>query len=410
MFSINKKGRFSLMKKKIATMLLATSFVLGSVLSGCSGAKESGGSSDATGAGNAKPASVKVGALFPLTGGSAYQGKSFKQAIELAQEEINAAGGIDGMKLEVVFEDDKGIPADAVNAAQKLITQDKVSAILGDFNSNATLAVRAVTEREKVVQLTPGSTADSITEPGHPYMFRNLMPNSFQAPEMAKFATKKMNLKNVAIIAENTDYGRSGAENYQKAAEEAGGTILAVEYYNQGDKDFYAQLTKLKNLGADGIFISGLITEGAQILKQGRDLGISAQWIGMGGFTNDTFAELAEGAAEGMVHVSYFEPGAYEYFPDSKSFVENYNKKYGVNPDMYAANGYESVYILAEAIKQAGGGDREKIREAMVKIKDLPGVCGPTTFDEVGQAKKSILFVKIENGKRVAIGTEKDSQ
>jgi branched-chain amino acid transport system substrate-binding protein len=396
------------MKRKCTGILAASALLLGTLLTGCAGYSQSAGSvgGSSSDGGNV----IKVGAIFPLTGGSAYQGKSFKQAIELAQEEINAKGGINGAKLQVIFEDDKGVPADGVNAAQKLITQDKVSAILGNFNSSVTLAVRGVTEREKVVQLTPGSAADSVTEPGHPYMFRNVMPNSYQAPELAKYATNKMNLKNVAIIAENTDYGRSGAENYQKVAEGLGAKILAVEYYNLGDKDFYAQLTKMQNLQPQAIFISGLITEGAQILKQARDLGIKTQWIGMGGFTNDKFIELAEGAAEGMVHVSYFEPGAYEYFPDSKDFVENYNKKYGANPDMYAANGYESVYILAEAIKKAGGPDREKIREAMTQIKDLPGVCGPTTFDQNGQAKKPILFVKIENGKRVPIGSEKENQ
>jgi len=403
------------LKKKVSTILLATTFALGTILSGCSGSSDSGSGASSGGSsaaeastGDAKADTVKIGAIFPLTGGSAYFGKSFQQAIQMAEEEINAAGGVDGIKLEIIFEDDKGIPAEAVNAAQKLITQDKVSAILGNFNSNATLAVRAVTEREKVVQLTPGSTSDSVTEPGHPYMFRNIVPNSYQAPQMAEYATKVMNLKNVAIIAENTDYGRSGAENYQKTAEGLGAKIVAVEYYNQGDKDFYAQLTKLKNLNPDAIFISGLITEAAQILKQGRDLGITSQWIGMGGFTSDAFLELAEGAAEGMVHVSYFEPGAYEYFPESKDFVEKYNKKYGLNPDMYAAAGYEAVYILAEAIKQAGGGDREKIREAMTNIKDLPGVCGPTTFDENGQVQKTILFVKVENNKRVPIGSTEE--
>ncbi|GAX90875.1 ABC transporter substrate-binding protein [Effusibacillus lacus] len=388
-------------RKKFTGVAVASLFLMGSLLSGCG--------SQQTGSGG-KADSVTIGAIFPLTGGSAYQGKSFKQAIELAQEEINAKGGINGLKLNILFEDDKGVPAEGVNAAQKLITQNKVSAILGNFNSSVTLAVRAVTEREKVVQLTPGSTADSITEPGHKYMFRNLMPNSFQGPELAKYATKKLNLKKVAIIAENTDYGRSGAEQYKKTTESLGGKILAVEYYNQGDKDFYAQLTKLKNLNPEGVFIAGLITEGAQILKQARDLGIKTQWLGLGGFTNDKFFELSEGAAEGMIHVSYFEPEAYQYFPQSKEFVENYKKKYGVGPDMYAANSYEAVYILAEAIKTAGGGDREKIREAMSKIKDLPGVCGPTTFDQNGQAAKGLLFVKIQGGKRVPIGSEKDSK
>lgn len=393
-----------MLRKKMTSLMLVSTILVGTFLTGCASQ-----STTKSGAGNGQK-SVTVGAIFPLTGGSAYQGKSFKQATELAQEDINASGGINGMKLEVLFEDDKGIPAEGVNAAQKLITQNKVSAILGDFNSSVTLAVRNVTEREKVVQITPGSTADDITAPGHPYMFRNLMPNNYQAPELAKYATKKLNLKNVAILAENTDYGRTGADQYKKTAEGLGAKILTVEYYNQGDKDFYAQLTKLKSINPQGIFIAGLITEGAQILKQARDLGIKTQWLGLGGFTSDSFAQLAEGAAEGMIHVSYFEPGAYQYFPDSKKFVEDYKKKFNSNPDMYAANGYEAVYILAEAIKKAGGGDREKIRTAMSQIKDLPGICGPTTFDQNGQAAKGLLFVKIENGKRVPIGSDKDNK
>ncbi|MHB1653802.1 MAG: ABC transporter substrate-binding protein [Desulfitobacteriaceae bacterium] len=389
-------------RAKVTGVILVSALIASSFLTGCGNqeaAKPAGGGQK----------SVTVGAIFPLTGGSAYQGKSFKQATELAQAEINANGGINGMKLEVLFEDDKGTPAEGVNAAQKLITQNKVSAILGDFNSNVTMAVRGVTEREKVVQITPGSTADDITAPGHPYMFRNLMPNNFQGPELAKYATKKLNLQNVAILAENTDYGRTGAEQYKKTAESLGAKVPAVEYYNQGDKDFYAQLTKIKSLNPQGIFIAGLITEGAQILKQARDLGIKTQWLGLGGFTNDSFAKLSEGAAEGMIHVSYFEPD-YKYFPDSKNFVEAYKKKFNENPDMYAANGYEAVYILAEAIKRAGSGDREKIREALSQIKDLPGICGPTTFDKNGQAAKGLVFVKIENGKRVPIASDKDNK
>lgn len=394
--------------------LLSVLFVVILVVSGCGNqpaSNDSGSDNTSEGSTNTNQSQdeIVIGAIFPLTGGSAYQGTSFKQAIDLAMEEINGQGGVNGAPLKVIFEDDKGDPAQGVNAAQKLITQDSVSAILGNFNSSVTLAVRSITENEKVVQLTPGSTADAITEPGHSYMFRNLMPNSFQGPEMAKYATNVLGIKNVALIAENTDYGRSGAEAYQETAEANGATVLAVEYYNHGDKDFYAQLTKIKGLNPDGIFIAGLITEGAQILKQARDLDVQTQWLGLGGFTNDSFAELAEGAAEGMIHVSYFEPGAYEYFPDSKEFVENYNAKYGQNPDMYAANGYEAAYILAEAVRIAGSGDREAIREAMTQIKDLPGVAGPTTFDEDGQAPKGLLFVEIQDGKRVPIGSEKDS-
>ncbi|WCK56362.1 ABC transporter substrate-binding protein [Aneurinibacillus sp. Ricciae_BoGa-3] len=395
-----------MLNKNLSKVFLASTLLASTLLFGCSA--QSTSKSAASEGGTSNDGFIKIGAAFPLTGGSAYTGKSLQQAVQLAEEEINAKGGINGSKLKFLFEDDKGVPAEGVNAAQKLITQDKVSAIIGDYNSSVTLAVRSVTERAKVVQLTPGSTADAITEPGHPYMFRNIMPNTFQGPEMAMYATKKLNLKNIAILAENTDYGRSGADAFKKSIEGLGGKIATVEFYNQGDKDFYAQLTKMKDLHPDGIFMVGVTTEGAQILKQARDLGIKTQWLGLAGFTNDSFPKLAEGAAEGMIHISYFEPNAYKYFPDSKQFVESYSKKFGEMPDMYAGNGYEAAYILAEAIKKAGSGDRQKIDDAMKQIKDLPGICGPTTFDQNGQAKKGLVFVKIENGKRVPIGSDKD--
>jgi branched-chain amino acid transport system substrate-binding protein len=387
----NKKIKFSL--------ALLFTFVL-CVMTACQSSSTTSGKSE-------KGGPIKIGAAFPLTGGSAYQGKSFKQAIDLATKEINDKGGVLNRKIEVQFEDDKGVPAEGVNVVQKLITQDRVSAILGDFNSSVTLAVRGITQQNKVVQITPGSTADDITSPGHPYMFRNLMPNNAQGPAIAKYATEKLGIKKVAILAENTDYGHSGVDNYKKTAEKLGAKVIDIEYYNLGDKDFTAQLTKIKNLHPEGVFIPGLITEGAQILKQAVNLGIKTQWLGLGGFTNDQFYNLSEGAAEGMIHVSYFEPGAYNYFPDSKSFVENYKKAYGVNPDMYAASGYEAMYILADAIKKAGSDDREAIKKAMAKLKNLPGVTGPTTFDQNGQAKKKMLFVKVHNGTRVPIGESK---
>lgn len=383
-----------MVRKRWLSKIVAT-LCIGSLLAGC-------------GTGATAQKSVKIGAIFPLTGGSAYEGQSFKNAIELARDEINANGGVNGVKLDIIFQDDKSKPAEGVSAAQKLITQDKVVALLGAFNSSVTLAIEDVSKREKVVQITPGSTADAVTEQGNPYMYRNILPNKVQGKAIADYAVTNLGLHKFAILAENTDYGRSGATVFENEVKAKGGSVIVKEYYNQGDTDFYVQLTKLKNSGAEGTFIAGLITEGAQIVKQARDLGVKTQFLGMGGFTNNKFHELAGGAEEGMIHSSYFEPDAYQYFPDSKSFVEAYKKKYGVDPDMYAAGGYEAVYILAEAMK-TGGFDREGIQKGMKQIKDLPGVQGPTTFDDKGQASKHLLFVKWSGGKRVVIGSDVDN-
>jgi branched-chain amino acid transport system substrate-binding protein len=352
---------------------------------------------------------IKIGAVLPLTGVTAYYGTTIKQGIDLVLDEIAAQGGINGKKIEVIYEDDKGTPAEAVNATQKLITQDHVSAIIGAHSSSNTLAMRDVTEREKVVHMTPASGADSITEPGHPYMFRYTLYNGQQGPALARYVTGKLNLKDVAIIAENSDFGRTGAEAFKKTMENEGlGNVLSLEFYKQGDKDFYPQLTKIKNMNPSAILISGNITEGAQLIKQIRDLGMNTQLFGFASLANDKFIELAGKSAEGIISIGTFEPGDYNYFPNSKKMVETYKQKYGKNPDMQVANGYGSMQIFAEAIRLAGGGDREKIREGMKQLKEFQGVTGPVTFNENNQSYQMLIFEKLENGKYVVIGSDKD--
>ncbi|RXT02381.1 penicillin-binding protein activator [Ammoniphilus sp. CFH 90114] len=396
------------MLKKKAKGLAMLSLLLSVVVSGCGGTNttEVGAGEQSTGENGSKV--VKIGAVLPLTGVTAYYGTQIKQGIDLVLEELETQGGMEGLKIEVIYEDDKGIPAEAVNSTQKLITQDKVTAIIGPHSSSNTLAMRDITEREKVVQMTPAAGADNVTEPGHPYMFRYTLYNGQQAPVLAKFATEELQLKNIAVIAENTDFGRTAAEIFEKEVKDIGTSqVVSMEYYKPGDKDFYPQLTKMKNLSPDGVLISGTITEAAQIVKQIRDLGIEAKIMGTAALANDKFVELAGTAAEGVIHIGTFEPEAYDYFPDSKNMVERYKAKYGINPDMQVANGYGAMQIFAEAAKNSGGGDREKFREAMVALKEFPVVTGPVTFNENGQANQKLVIEKIENGKRVIIGEHK---
>ncbi|KQL49758.1 hypothetical protein AN963_08605 [Brevibacillus choshinensis] len=396
------------MKKKMGSTVAGLLLSMGMVLTACSGnATPGAGSNGSSAAANGDV--IKIGAVLPLTGVTAYYGTTIKQGIDLVLDEIAAQGGINGKKIEVIYEDDKGTPAEAVNATQKLITQDHVSAIIGAHSSSNTLAMRDVTEREKVVHMTPASGADNITEPGHPYMFRYTLYNGQQGPALARYVTGKLNLKDVAIVAENSDFGRTGAEAFKKTMENEGlGNVLSLEFYKQGDKDFYPQLTKIKNMNPSAILISGNITEGAQIIKQIRDLGMNTQLFGFASLANDKFIELAGKSAKGIISIGTFEPAAYNYFPNSKKMVETYKQKYGKNPDMQVANGYGSMQIFAEAIRLAGSGDREKIREGMKQLKDFQGVTGPVTFNENNQSYQMLIFEKLENGKYVVIGSDKD--
>jgi branched-chain amino acid transport system substrate-binding protein len=161
-------------------------------------------------------------------------------------------------------------------------------------------------------------------------------------------------------------------------------------------------------MNPSAILISGNITEGAQLIKQIRDLGMNTQLFGFASLANDKFIELAGKSAEGIISIGTFEPGDYNYFPNSKKMVETYKQKYGKNPDMQVANGYGSMQIFAEAIRLAGGGDREKIREGMKQLKEFQGVTGPVTFNENNQSYQMLIFEKLENGKYVVIGSDKD--
>lgn len=392
-------------KMKVFSIL---SLSLAVLVSGCGGTDTSQSVQNAESNESNGSKVVKIGAVLPLTGVTAYYGTQIKQGIDLVLEEIESQGGMDGIKVEVIYEDDKGNPAEAVNSTQKLITQDQVTAIIGPHSSSNTLAMRDITEREKVVQMTPAAGADNITEAGHPYMFRYTLYNGQQAPVLAAFAIKELQLKNIAVIAENTDFGRTAAEVFEKEVNGTGTSkVAAMEYYKPGDKDFYPQLTKIKNLSPDGVLISGTVTEAAQIVKQIQDLGINTKIMGTAALANDKFIELAGSASEGVIHIGTFEPEAYDYFPESKKMVDVYRSKYNINPDMQVANGYGAMQIFAEAIRISGGEDREKFREAMMKLKDFPVVTGPVTFNENGQADQKLIIEKIENGKRVIIGEHK---
>ncbi len=376
----------------IISLVVVMVFLLGNV-AGCGGGGEK------------QP--IKFGVIVPLTGPCAKPGTSMKQGVELAVEEINAAGGIEGRKLQPLVEDDASVPTQSVAAAEKLTTKDEVLFVIGAYNSACVLAHMKVTEREKTPQIDPVAVAEAITSSGNKWMFRNCATNPMQVSQLCDYVFKNTAVRNMAVIHENTDYGKGIADVFIQSTQKYGGKILAVEAYNPGDTDFYAQLTRIKAANPEGLCIGGNLTEGAQICRQAKELKINAQLYAMGGCSTPEFDQLAAGANEGMIVTSYFE--AESANPLARDFIAAFKKKFDKDPDMFAAASYEAVYIAKEAISKAGfkhkdlAAWRAAVRDELAKIKDLPGVQGPTTFGPDGQADKKVFIVQWTNHKKVIL-------
>ena len=253
---------------------------------------------------------IKIGLIDPLTGGASFYGQSLQRGVQLAFEEANAKGGVLGKKLELISEDDRCVPADGTSAAIKLITRDNVVTILGTFCSSVSLAVGDVVRRYGVPQIITSAVADAITdknEPNKGWVFRASSRSSDQAVSIVHYFAEIRKAKTVAILEENTDYGVGCGEEIRKEAARRNLKVLTSERYNQGETNFYSVITKLRGLAPEAVSICGLVTEGAQILRQAKDLGLKTTFMGSTAFNNDKLLELAGAAAEGVVANATFE-------------------------------------------------------------------------------------------------------
>lgn len=385
------------MKKKISKLLM-TSVLFAGVLAGCSGGdKTSGGSSDGD--------TIKIGANLELSGPVASYGEGIKEGIDLALEEINADGGVDGKKLEIVPVDNKSDAAEATNAAIKLTSQDKVVAIIGSATSGNTKAQTQIANDNKTVLITPSGTADDLTigTDGNviDYVFRTSFIDSFQGKVAANFAIES-GIKNAAIYADNaSDYAKGLAKSFKETFEAAGGTVVAEEAYVADDTDFRSTLTNLKSANPEFIFIPGYYEEVGLIVKQARELGINVPLMGADGWDSPTLIELA--GAENLNNTfitNHYSSGD----PDEtiQKFVDAYSKKYdGAQPDAFNALGYDSVYLLVDAMKRAGStSDSEKIKEALAETKDLALITGTISIDDLHNPTKSATVLEYVDGKQ----------
>lgn len=351
-----------------------------------------------------KEKEIKVGAILPLTGDGAKYGTASQKSIELALEEINGAGGIKGRKIRVNYEDSQGLPRIGVSAIQKLITTDKVPAVIGGLFSSVTLAIAPVAEQNKVVILSPTSSAPQITDAGD-YVFRNCASDIFEGAIMGTFAFDELGFKQVAILYINNDYGVGIRDVFKKGFTAKGGIVILEETFDQGTTDFRTQLAKIKGSNAQAIYIVGY-KELGQLLKQAKEIGITSQFLSTVMFEDPEIIKNAGGAAEGVIYSTR------AYDPESKEgatydFVSRFEEKYNETPDIFAALSYDAMKILALAIKQEGFASDE-IRNALYGIKHYPGLVGDTSFDENGDVIQPAVIKTVKDGRFIKFSAEEE--
>ena len=350
----------------------------------------------------ADAATVRIGVIGPYTGGSAAFGISMREGVQLATDELNAAGGIRGMgRIELAFADDEGKPDVSVNAMTRLLERDKVAAVIGPINSSNCLASMKVTQKAEIPQITPVCASPAITAQGNPFIFRTTLSDRRYAGQLAEFALKTAGLKRFAILHDADDYGTDGANVFDQRLRELGVIPVVRERWNRGDKSFSAQLAKVKEAGADAMLTWGLHTEIALLAKQARQLGIAAKILGGTGLATPKFIELGGEAVEGSLVTLLFVPDNPE--PKVQDFVKRYQAKFTRRPDTFAAQAYDTLHLLAGAIERAASTAGRAIRDILLKAEHT-GVTGPIVFDETGDRVRGLLVTVIKGGKFVPYG------
>lgn len=345
-----------------------------------------------------KSATIKIGGVAPLSGAVAVYGVECKNGIDLAVEEINAAGGINGQTIEFICEDDEGDPAKSVSAYKKLIAKDKARLIIGSLTSGCTLAITSQAQANKVVQIAPAATAPNITNAGN-FIFRTCFIDPFQGRVGGKFAYKNLGSKTAAVLYDiGNDYSVGLMENFVSEFEKQGGKIIAKESYGAGEKDFNAIITKVKAANPDVVYLPDYYSTVALIAKQLRAQGVNTPIVGADGWDG-----LTENAGDEVLNGYYSNHYAEDSdSPAVKKFVKKFESKYNKKPNAFAALGYDSMYMLKDAIIAAGSTDAPKVRDALEKI-DNDYVTGHIKFDEKRNPIKSAVMVKmIKNGNKLS--------
>ncbi|SMC32588.1 ABC transporter substrate-binding protein [Sporomusa malonica] len=379
------------MRKKLLAAAMSTLLMAGA-LAGCGG----GAKEDAN--------VIKIGGNFELTGGVANYGKQAVNGIQLAIKQANDAGGVMGKQIKLVLADNKSEAAEATNAITKLITQDKVVAVFGPATSSNTLATVQVSQDNKVPVITPTGTNEKITVDNgktRPYAFRSCFIDPLQGTIMANFASNTLKAKTAVIyIDSSSDYSKGLSQSFEALFTQNGGKVLGKEAFLQKDQDFKSTLTKIKALNPDVIYLPAYYEEVGKILKQAREMGITAPFLGGDGWDDPKVVEIAGVAPLNNTFFSNHY-SSQDTDPVVVKFIEAYKKEYNQEPSALAALGYDAGLLLIDALKRANSTDPAKIREALEQTKNLQLSTGTVTIDANHNPIKSAVVIEMKDGKQM---------
>ena len=389
--------RFGL--KKMSALALAAAAVL-IALTGCGG--KSGGSSSSSGgaSGSSGGGTFAIGGILPLSGSVAVFGVDCRNGVELALAEINGSGGVNGLNLSFIAEDDEGLPEKSVNAYTKLVTKDRVNVIIGSITSGCTKAITSLAQTQSVLLVTPSATEVSITDAGD-YIFRACFIDPFQGTVGGRFVTETLGFKNAAVLYDiSNDYSVGLYDNFRIAVEAAGGTVTA-ESYSTGDTDFYAQITNVRSANPEVVYLPDYYSTVALIAKQLRNSGVDAPLVG-----GDGWDGIVNNAGDEVLNGFYSNHYAADSTdPKAVAFLAAYEERYNARPTGFAALGYDCVYMIRDAIAKVDDvTDSAAIRDAF-RATDGSYLTGDLSFDERRNPVKSAFMLEVVKDESGALTT-----
>jgi branched-chain amino acid transport system substrate-binding protein len=370
-------------------------------IGGCNSSKtpdSGGGGENGSSAGE-----IVLGHFASMTGGEATFGRSTDNGIKLAIDEINAAGGVNGKKVRVITYDDKGEKPEAGTAVTRLVTKDKVVAVLGEVASSLSLVGAPICQEYQVPMVSPSSTNAEVTNIGD-MIFRVCFIDSFQGYVCAKFARDHLKVTHAAILYDQTQaYATGLQEDFAKAFTQQGGEVVTRQTYQKGDPDFSAQLTAIRGTNPDVIFIPGYYTDVGNIAIQARKLGIKAPMLGGDGWDSEKLGQIAGDSINGCYYSNHYSPNDPD--PRVQEFIKKYKEKFNGTPDALAGLGYDSANVVCDAIRRAGSLKGPSIAAELAKTKDFAGVTGKISIDAERNAIKPAVILEMKNGEATYVTT-----
>lgn len=341
---------------------------------------------------------IKIGEYASLTGKEAGFGQTSHHGVILAIEEINAAGGVLGRPLALTYEDNQTKPGESATAAKKLISRDKVVALIGEVASGRSLEAAPIAQAAKVPMIAPAATNPKVTQTGN-YIFRVCFIDPFQGTVMAKFAKNDLKAKKVAVLfSVSNAYSVGLAKFFRETFTAGGGAIATEKNFSEGDKDFRAQLTAVKAANVEAVFVPGYYTEAALIVRQARELGITVPFFGGDGWEDEQLLKIGGEALNGCYYSTHF--SSEDTAAAVVTFVGKYRHRWNDEvPGAFSALGYDAIYVLADAIRRAGTTDGPKLRDALAATRNFNGVTGTTNINENRDATKPATIIALQGGK-----------